>query len=137
VDLTIPNVNLNVPTDGVARSHFFSGDWALVDVFSSLLRHILSEDLIKLTPQELLGTIQFDIILTTDTLYSPLSYPKLYNLIKKHLKPDGVTYVAAKKYYFGVSGSTHLFTQEISEKKLFQIKSSEGIQVVIFIQLFI
>lgn len=52
----------------------------------------------------------YDIILTAETIYSIGSMQKLYQLIKKCLRPPyGVVYLAAKRHYFGVGGGTRQF----------------------------
>ena len=50
--------------------------------------------------------VGFDLILTSDTIYSPAATPALWSLIRAQLRPNGVALVAAKSYYFGVGGST-------------------------------
>ncbi|KAL3700416.1 hypothetical protein R1sor_018438 [Riccia sorocarpa] len=58
----------------------------------------------------------YDIIMMSETVYSLASLPKLYQLIKKCLKPPyGVLYVAAKKHYFGVGGGTRVFKSLVEE----------------------
>ncbi|KAG6548631.1 hypothetical protein Mapa_009785 [Marchantia paleacea] len=58
----------------------------------------------------------YDIIMMSETVYSLVSLPKLYDLIKKCLKPPyGVLYVAAKKHYFGVGGGTRQFKYLVEE----------------------
>ncbi|RUP16031.1 histidine protein methyltransferase 1, partial [Jimgerdemannia flammicorona] len=50
---------------------------------------------------------RYDIILTSETIYSEDSIPRLIHVITNVLKkPSGVAYVAAKTIYFGVSGGT-------------------------------
>ena len=44
---------------------------------------------------------KYDFILTSDTLYNTEYYATLYQMIKSHLKKDGIALVAAKTYYFG------------------------------------
>jgi len=52
----------------------------------------------------------YDIIVMSETVYSLASLPKLYELIKKCIRPPyGVVYVAGKKHYFGVGGGTRQF----------------------------
>ena len=50
--------------------------------------------------------VGFDLVLTSDTIYSPAATPALWSLIRAQLRPNGVALVAAKSYYFGVGGST-------------------------------
>lgn len=52
----------------------------------------------------------YDIILMSETVYSVLSLPKLYTLMKKCLRPRyGVVYLAGKKQYTGAGGGTRQF----------------------------
>ncbi|KAG5076948.1 hypothetical protein JHK82_055643 [Glycine max] len=49
----------------------------------------------------------YEFIVMAETVYSINRLQNLYDLIKKCLQhPDGVVYMAAKKYYFGVGGGT-------------------------------
>ncbi|EGG23865.1 peptidase M20 family protein [Cavenderia fasciculata] len=84
--LTQPNTILNDIQNNVT---FISGDW----------KHV----------NQLLGKEKFDLILTSDTIYSVQSFQKLHDLIVDHLTDDGLCLVAAKTFYFGVGGSTHQF----------------------------
>lgn len=55
---------------------------------------------------------KYDAIFTCETIYSPQSYPKIANVLRKYLKniaDKGVCYLAAKKYYFGCGGSPYEF----------------------------
>ena len=96
--VTMPSVLLNIAelksTDGSYK--FYSGDWS---------------NFIELIPCG-----YYDFILTSETIYSPTSQPKLLAALKHLLRPQGgVAYVAAKSYYFGVGGSVGSFT-ELTEK---------------------
>ncbi|EAT42469.1 AAEL006009-PA [Aedes aegypti] len=86
-----------------AEVQFFSGDW------SSFVDKV--ED-------------QYDVILTSETIYSPSNYAKLIDLFKKKLKPSGVILLAAKTYYFGVGGNLRLFEKALETDGYF---SSETI----------
>ncbi|KAG0623057.1 hypothetical protein M758_3G145900 [Ceratodon purpureus] len=58
----------------------------------------------------------YDIILMSETVYSLASLPKLYELIKKCIRPPyGVVYVAGKKHYFGVGGGTRQFKHLVED----------------------
>jgi SAM-dependent methyltransferase len=108
--ITIPNVALNTidnqdddnDDDGmVAPSSaspreltvFCSGDWRQDDLVARL------------------GAASFDVILTSDTLYSSASLPLLLAIMKRLLtkSPMAVALVAAKRYYFGIGGSVGEF----------------------------
>lgn len=72
---------------------FLSGDWALV-----------ADDVIK-------SGIKYDLILTSETIYSEANYAKLVNAIKSSLAPGGTVFLASKSHYFGVGGGTFLFEE--------------------------
>jgi len=95
--VTWPNVRLNVPSVeiGIERRipRLISGDW-------SALRSWMVE-----------GQQSYDRIITAETIYSLESMRSLFELIKAVLAPNGIAYVAAKTYYFGVGGSTLKFKQ--------------------------
>lgn len=114
--LTIPNVNANVSggsqpspsrlTNDKAEVRFFAGDWSEVD---KLLPHVGTDA----KHNEGFG---YDFILMAETVYSINSLQNLYNLIKKCLlRPQGVVYMAAKKYYFGVGGGTRRFLSVVEK----------------------
>ena len=124
--VTIPNVLLNVEqmTKGKAcesdsritlnllpaarkRCRFYSGDWGSVVDF--------------INPEQVKEKM-YDVVLTSETIYSLDSYSKLYNFIKRHLKkPDGAALVAAKTHYFGVGGGTRTFEEMIKMDGVFDI----------------
>ncbi|XP_024544691.1 histidine protein methyltransferase 1 homolog [Selaginella moellendorffii] len=59
----------------------------------------------------------YDVVLMSETIYSVSSFPKLYALMAKCLRPYyGVAYVAGKKHYFGVGGGTRLFKHMVEEQ---------------------
>lgn len=134
--ITIPNVLTNLQqfktiSEGEADSkmchlyqqvrescRFFCGDWG------SVVDFINPEHIKEMT---------YDIVLTSETIYSVGSYHKLYNFIKKHVKkPIGVAYVAAKTHYFGVGGGTRSFEEMVMKDGEFKISVSkvynEGVQ---------
>uniref|UniRef100_A0A7S2XIE4 protein-histidine N-methyltransferase n=1 Tax=Lotharella oceanica TaxID=641309 RepID=A0A7S2XIE4_9EUKA len=101
--VTIPNILLNTETtaDDLRKSDantwLIAGNWA-------------DPELMKL-----MGGRKWDCILTSDTLYSLDSIPHLVRCIEKLLSPKGECFVAAKRYYFGIGGSTAALIDEISE----------------------
>ncbi len=104
--VTIPSVLLNIPESKSANCgyKFYSGDWS---------------NLIELIP----SGRYYDIILTSETIYSPASQPKLLVALKHLLRPQGgVAYVAAKSYYFGVGGSIGSFTELVEKDGYFDIE---------------
>lgn len=113
--LTIPNVRLNTSQESITeRCRFFGGDWSLVE-------EVLAGE----------GR-RYDVILTSETIYSLDSQPRLYSIIKRLLKPSGNIYLAAKTHYFGVGGGTRQFEDFVREKGEFSIKPckviSQGVQ---------
>ena len=108
--VTIPSVLLNVKSlanhSTVSSCHgckFYSGDWS---------------SLIQLLPAK-----YYDIILTSETIYSPASQPKLLTALKHLLRrKEGVVYVAAKSYYFGVGGSVSSFIELVKQYGYFNVE---------------
>ncbi|XP_066140040.1 histidine protein methyltransferase 1 homolog isoform X1 [Euwallacea fornicatus] len=98
---TIPNVILN-EGEYTNKSRFYSGDWSsFTDLLSSA--------------QE-----KFNYIFTSETIYNVENYEKLHNTFQKLLKEDGIVYLAAKSYYFGVGGGISLFTDFLKKKNVFK-----------------
>nr|SVE70021.1 EOG090X0C09 [Eubosmina coregoni] len=99
--VTIPNVLLNIDgnkpeqLDNTNKLKFFAGDWG-----------------------SLCGKLGvYDVVLTSETIYSPANYNKLINIFNTVLKKTGVIYVAAKQHYFGVGGNTRQFEQLLHKHK--------------------
>ena len=84
-------------------SKFFSGDWK--NIYDAI------------EPE------RYDVILTSETIYDSGSFMKLYNLLKKSIKPSGCVYVAAKACYFGCSGSLISFIDFIKNKGPCQVQT--------------
>ena len=45
----------------------------------------------------------------SEVIYNEENYKKIFNLIKKSMKKDGICYLASKVYYYGVGGSLYDF----------------------------
>ncbi|MEW5310908.1 MAG: hypothetical protein WDW38_002662 [Sanguina aurantia] len=110
--LTIPNVLANVGRTPQQRSRlptrFFTGDWACVGEC--------------LTGKGFGG--HYDVILTSESIYSLESQERLLECIKQLLQPPhGVAYIAAKTYYFGVGGGTTSFLALVKREGLFECES--------------
>lgn len=93
---TIPNILLNIPEEKRSeiktRCKFFAGDWgSFLNLINGNIEH------------------KYDFILTSETIYNPQNYDKIYKIFKDTLKPSGIAFVAAKSYYFGVGGNTKDF----------------------------
>lgn len=104
---TIPNIHANkgIYTDiDLSIIHLFSGDW---DDFTSKL-------------QNAYPSLKYDIILTSETIYNEAYYQKLINIFNLLLKDNGVVYLAAKTYYFGVGGGLRTFETAIQKSGILQ-----------------
>nr|XP_031836340.1 histidine protein methyltransferase 1 homolog [Nomia melanderi] len=116
--ITIPNVLLNSEDREkvLQRCEFFCGDW------ESFTR--LNDNKNEVS--------RYDFIFTSETIYNPDNHRKLYEVFKEKLQPDGVGFVAAKSYYFGVGGGMRQFQSLIEEDGIFDIeiawKSQQGVQ---------
>ncbi|KAG4909620.1 hypothetical protein JHK87_055736 [Glycine soja] len=89
-----------------AEVHFFAGDWSGID---KLLPHV------SIDAKKNQGD-GYEFIVMAETVYSINRLQNLYDLIKKCLQhPDGVVYMAAKKYYFGVGGGTQQFLSMVEK----------------------
>ncbi|KAK2186801.1 hypothetical protein NP493_188g01020 [Ridgeia piscesae] len=91
------------------RCRFFCGDWGGVE-------RVLQQD----TAGE--GGHGYDVILTSETIYSTDSYLKLHQIMRELLKPTGIIYLAAKTYYFGVGGGTRSFEDLVRQEDVFSSK---------------
>lgn len=91
--VTIPNTLLNTYGESQSRylrkCRFYAGDWA---------------NYVKVDGP------QFDVVLTSETIYNPANNHKIIDTLSRKLKPEtGVAYLAAKTYYFGVGGGVREF----------------------------
>lgn len=118
--LTIPSVmaSLTQPLEpesdsaALPRTRFFYGDWA---EFAAKLKQA--------------GEPPYDIILTSETIYSLDSQPKLLRAIKLLAHPGrGVALVAAKTHYFGVGGSVESFEEMVAEDGHFEVATGRVIE---------
>ena len=70
------------------------------------------------------GDGTYDIILTSETIYSLGAIQTLYDTLKRCIRPNGVVYVASKTYYFGVGGGTRSLQTLNDERQSFAIVSA-------------
>lgn len=98
------------------KCRFFSGDW------STFLALVSKED----------PPPNYDIILTSETIYNTAYYAVLHDTLQKLLAPDGRVYLATKSHYFGVGGGLHLFETFVEERGVFSMTqrwdAEEGLQ---------
>lgn len=115
---TIPNVIESCRERGRTEDFskccgFFSGDW---DSFRLMT----------------IDNEKYDTILTAETIYNPENYSKLLEFFKERLKKNGVVYLSAKSYYFGVAGNILDFCKLLTADNSFSYemiwKSSDGVQ---------
>jgi len=92
--MTIPNCILNPPVNQI-EIKYFAGDWKSLPSFLD----------------------EYNIILTSETIYNPENYGKIVNVIDKSLKEDGCVYLAAKSHYFGVGGDLRQFQRFVETEK--------------------
>lgn len=127
---TFQNIRLNCGE--FARTEFFEntdklsvfcGDWNVAK---------LAEMMVDAIPSSAGEKKGYDLLLTSDTLYSSKTLPVLIRVIDAVLAPDGVALVAAKRFYFGVGGSTGEFMGLLDEYKCTQGGRFEGISIRTF-----
>ena len=80
-----------------AAAEFWAGDWSC-----------LASRLAAAHPDP------FHLMLSAETIYNPATYRTLCELVDTHLAPDGVALFAAKRFYFGVGGSTDAFSAAVT-----------------------
>ena len=96
----------------VSRIRFYFGDWAE-------FARAHSES----------GEYPYDIILTSETIYSVPSQPKLLQALKQLASPHtGVVMVAAKTHYFGVGGSVQMFEDLVARDGHFEVALGQVIE---------
>ncbi|KFB39817.1 AGAP009532-PA-like protein [Anopheles sinensis] len=101
-DLNCRSEDKNESDVPVAAVKFFSGDWgSFTENFDE----------------------KYDLILTSETIYSTQNYGKLLQLFDRKLEPDGIVYLAAKTYYFGVGGGVRLFEDALATDGRFQCQT--------------
>ena len=113
--ITMPTVLLNTEhsqsgsaTGLVSKCRFFSGDW---NEFAALA-----------STSSRCEQAPYDIILTSETIYSTSSQPKLLTALKLLLRPEtGIAFVAAKSHYFGVGGSVQQFLELVETDGYFEV----------------
>lgn len=107
--LTAPNILLNKShSENTTEIKLFYGDWGKFCETSSTLS-------------------QYDLVLTSDTIYNPGSILKLYSMIKSTLKKDtnSVALVACKSYYFGVGGGSDQLKEIVKNDSQMSIECLE------------
>ncbi|KZC07182.1 Histidine protein methyltransferase 1 like protein, partial [Dufourea novaeangliae] len=108
--VTVPNVLINFEDreSVLKRCEFFCGDW---ESFTKLY-----------DVDDKNETAKYDLIFTCETIYNPENHRKLYEVFKERLKRDGVGFIAAKSFYFGVGGGMRQFQSLIEEDGIFEVE---------------
>lgn len=78
-----------------------AGDWSSLDTCAELIDPVTGQPL------------QFDLILSAETLYTAESTRALLAAISSRLAPNGCALLANKRYYFGLGGGTLELEQQI------------------------
>ncbi|KAI9141577.1 S-adenosyl-L-methionine-dependent methyltransferase [Paraphysoderma sedebokerense] len=114
--VTIPNVLLNTvyppSSDEIDQAGYFEKEVILSKVAEAKCRFFYGDW------ETLPHNLKYDLILTSETIYHSHSQPKLYNVIKKLLKPGGIALIATKTLYFGVGGGIRDFESLIQRDGL-------------------
>ena len=101
----------------VSKCSFYCGDWNdIINLLTS--NESRSRDI----------PCKFDVILTSETIYSESSQPKLLSAMKSLIEPSrGRIFVAAKSYYFGVGGTCYNFEQLVESDGYFSLERCKTI----------
>ena len=59
----------------------------------------------------------WDVIIMSETVYTPIKTLETYNLLRKHLRKNGTGYVGGKRFYFGCGGGMGEFCRIIEGEK--------------------
>lgn len=82
------------------KNRLYFGDW---------------KDLLNILPSK-----YYDLLLTSETIYNTSNYGRLVRLFDHCLKSNGIIYLAAKVYYFGVQGGIRQFEEYLTKTGLFK-----------------
>ncbi|KAL4093996.1 hypothetical protein PRIC1_011425 [Phytophthora ramorum] len=109
---TCPNVLRNAQQLD-SKAAFYAGAWTSVTRFMQDVEQQSEEQM------------QFDLILTAETIYTEAVAVELYQTIKRHLRraPNARALVAAKKYYFGTGGSVQHFVGLVQADGVFRAET--------------
>ena len=98
-ETTWRNIHLNA--SNVSRVMCVAGDWSSLESCAELIDPVTGRPL------------QFDLILSAETLYTADSTRALLAAISSRLAPNGCALLANKRYYFGLGGGTLELEQQI------------------------
>ncbi|ESN90928.1 hypothetical protein HELRODRAFT_90686, partial [Helobdella robusta] len=115
--LTIPNIAINLPKSSNAAHgvRCFAGSWSR-----------MAEKV----------TTQYDVIVSSETIYCKKYYESLHRILKDFLKPEGMCLLAAKTYYFGVGGGVREFERFVGSMDVLKFKTfpvfNEGAKFILW-----
>jgi len=104
--LTLLNFAANYPTDYLEALiatkclRLFCGDWKNFRIESNY---------------------RYNLIIMSEVLYNSDNYRSLHNLLDRLTKDDGYIVIATKDTYFGLSGSLHLWLQQLDDLRVFEV----------------
>ncbi|KAI9916795.1 hypothetical protein PsorP6_016757 [Peronosclerospora sorghi] len=106
---TSHNVRKNVDDQTFRKAEFYAGAWRNMSTYMEQVEHRKATEM------------QYDLILTAETIYTEAVAMELYETIKRHLRRTrhARAIVAAKKYYFGTNGSVQHFVGLVRAEGLF------------------
>ncbi|CAJ0952693.1 unnamed protein product, partial [Mesorhabditis belari] len=67
-----------------------------------------------------LSNKSFDIVIASETIYNTSNYEAFHLAIDHSLKEDGVAWIVAKEFYFGLGGSAFVFLDFVKSKGIFK-----------------
>ncbi|KAF4028551.1 Lysine methyltransferase [Phytophthora infestans] len=109
---TCPNVHQNAQ-ELYNKAEFYAGAWTGMSQYMKDVEHQTEDQM------------QFDLILTAETIYTEKVAVELFQTIKRHLRrsPNARALVAAKKYYFGTNGSAQHFVGLVQADGVFRAET--------------
>ncbi|KAE9419800.1 hypothetical protein Angca_004197, partial [Angiostrongylus cantonensis] len=69
----------------------------------------------------------YDVVVTSETIYNTDDYENLHDAFDYALSQNGVIWVAAKVFYFGVGGNVPTFVEFVESKGVFKVSTKESI----------
>uniref|UniRef100_A0A0K0CYG8 Methyltransf_11 domain-containing protein n=1 Tax=Angiostrongylus cantonensis TaxID=6313 RepID=A0A0K0CYG8_ANGCA len=109
---------------GVLRDGSHSHPFLLIQNFRSCIR------ILRLSPfykSQISPLFSYDVVVTSETIYNTDDYENLHDAFDYALSPNGVIWVAAKVFYFGVGGNVPTFVEFVESKGVFKVSTKESI----------
>jgi len=107
---TSAHVHANCPGDDPAGSCvLLAGPWAAQPMF-------LRQDSVKALLPSWAASGQFDVILSSETLYREAYLSHLLHALLAAMAPHSTAFLATKRFYFGVGGGTRAWIETLSQE---------------------